>query len=362
MRGEEGRAEILERPSAGPAGHDEYQSIQCLRALAALMVLVYHVGTTLSVLHDGPVRPHWLTAGVDIFFVVSGFVMVVATRRRPIGRGRFLRARMARIVPLYWVATLLYAALLVLQRQGAPSLEELLKSLFFIFYTNPRTGEPTPLLVPGWSLNYEVYFYVMFAAVLWLSVARRILVLGAIFAFICMFRPLVPADDALLFRLTSPHPLEFVAGMALAYAASAAPRLPAWSGAILIAVAFAGLATIGTGLSRVLFFGPFAIAIVAGAVIAEPLFRMAVLGPLRRLGDASYSLYLTHPLVVTLLLPLLAPGTAVAGAAITMAIASIAAAFLSYHAFELPIAGLARGWIRGRRSDAPATEADRPSG
>lgn len=349
---------MLERPSASPGSSEDYQSIQALRALAALMVLVYHVGTTLSMLHDGPVRPHWLTAGVDIFFVISGFVMVVATRRRPVGPGRFLRARVARIVPLYWAATLLYAGLLILQRQGGPSLEELLKSLFFIFYTNPRTGEPTPLLVPGWSLNYEIYFYAMFAAFLWLSIGRRILVLGAIFAFICLFRPLVPPDDALLFRLTSPHPLEFVAGMVLAYVAPAAPRLPAWSGLVLIAAALVGLSTIETGLSRVVFFAPFSIAIVAGAVVAEPVFRAAALAPVRRLGDASYSLYLTHPLVVTLLLPLV-PALGVAASALLLFAASIAAAFLSYHAFEVPVARLARRWTgRGRR---PPTRVDRPS-
>ena len=106
-------------------------------------------------------------AGVDIFFVISGFIMVYTTMDREITPWSFMADRIARIVPAYWAATLgvFFLALV------APSLlqtshmqwGELFKSLVFVPFRKAN-GLVQPVLFVGWTLNYEMFFYLMFAA------------------------------------------------------------------------------------------------------------------------------------------------------------------------------------------------------
>ena len=123
----------------------------------------------------------WLfgQAGVDIFFVISGFIMWVTTHDRPTTPLRFMTNRIVRIVPLYWLITLAVAAMAF----AVPSLfrgvvltpEHVIKSLLFIPHYYP--GMPTrvwPLLLPGWTLNYEMVFYLVFAIALLLP--RRLMI------------------------------------------------------------------------------------------------------------------------------------------------------------------------------------------
>lgn len=101
-------------------------------------------------------HPSPLAGGVDIFFVISGFVMVMSTESRVITAAEFLRARLARIVPLYWAAlslTLVLIAVGVIERP-MPLSDELVKPYAFIFYQDAVTGTALPFLVPGWPLNY----------------------------------------------------------------------------------------------------------------------------------------------------------------------------------------------------------------
>ena len=148
-------------------------SIQILRALAALLVVFHHARYQIRDFEAFFYGGIWQSgqAGVDIFFVISGFIMWVTTHDRRTTPLQFLTNRIVRIVPLYWLLTLTVAAACLI----APSLfrgvvlapEHVVKSLFFIpdFYP----GMPThiwPLLLPGWTLNYEMIFYVVFAVAL----------------------------------------------------------------------------------------------------------------------------------------------------------------------------------------------------
>ena len=329
-----------------------YQSIQYLRAIAALMVLAYHVGQNVGLLDDGPVRPHWLAAGVDIFFVISGFVMVVSTEARPITAGRFLQLRMVRIVPLYWLCTLLFPLILLVRGQALPGWDEILKSLFFIFYTNPRSGDASPIVNVGWTLNYEMVFYLVFAALIAVPVRRRIAIMAVLFALICCARPFVPEDNGFLFRMTSPHPLEFVAGMAIGAGRVLLHRLPGWLGLAVMALALAGLATIDSPFSRVIHFAPFSALIVLGAAMSEPVWLRRPLGWMGRLGDASYSLYLTHALVLAAVEPLAVPPPLRLVVAAGIALLCVATAFLFFFGFERPFSRLAK-----RRLEAHARRA-----
>ena len=127
-------------------------SIQYLRASAALMVVVYHA------MMLAPVDFGIGAAGVDLFFVISGFILWTIARERPLTPLEFLKRRWIRVAPLYWTLTLAVAAIATFwpfvfgQFKATPS--HVLLSLGFIQHMNPD-GAPFPLIPVGWSLNYE---------------------------------------------------------------------------------------------------------------------------------------------------------------------------------------------------------------
>lgn len=138
-------------------------SIQSLRALAALAVVVVHAADGAAAnsgnRHFGEVASIG-AAGVDVFFVISGFIMYVTACSRPITPQRFLLDRFSRIVPLYWVATFLLMAVLVVGKAPIPDIRYLLASLALV------PVDPLPYLGVGWTLVYEMFFYALLAAAL----------------------------------------------------------------------------------------------------------------------------------------------------------------------------------------------------
>ncbi|MEI7432578.1 MAG: acyltransferase, partial [Betaproteobacteria bacterium] len=137
---------------------NQLKTLQILRAIAATSVVYYHVKCL----------PNFGSFGVDIFFVISGFVMSLIVANGE-STTRFAINRVARIVPLYWlltsavlVLTLFYPALF---DSTTADFYNYLKSLFFIPYYK-ESGYLHPMLTMGWSLNYEMFFY----ACIWLSV------------------------------------------------------------------------------------------------------------------------------------------------------------------------------------------------
>ena len=135
------------------------QSVQALRALAALLVVFEHV----DMAKVG-------AFGVDIFFVISGFVIAYVSRTDT--PARFMLKRLFRIIPLYWSATVLVFLVACLAPWALKSttndLGDLIKSLLFIPYMKD-SGAVQPVLFLGWTLNYEMFFYAIFAVsmVIW---------------------------------------------------------------------------------------------------------------------------------------------------------------------------------------------------
>ena len=149
----------------GPA--QMISNIQLLRGLAAFAVAFYHAGYVIP----GTVYSDFLA--VPIFFVISGFIMTHITR---VSSDYFLLHRLIRIVPLYWLATLAYAALVAViypvmgkHSDNVVTISTLLRDLFFI----PRLDDDGVLIFPvlsvGWTLNLEMYFYLIFAGALQIS-------------------------------------------------------------------------------------------------------------------------------------------------------------------------------------------------
>ncbi len=240
--------------------------------------------------------------------------MWVISARASIGPGDFLLRRAVRIVPLYWLTTLAVALLAVLSPTLFPVMKvttgHIVQSLLFLPHRDPN-GDPAPVIAPGWSLNYEVFFYLLFALALWAVARRRAAFASLVLLSLVLAGPLVDATDPVLAAYTDPMLLEFVAGLWLGVAWTS-PRLPGRVPGLLLlgagAAAFAAEQAIRLDATeqRALLWGPPAFAVVAGAVSAERAGLVLRASALARVGDASYSIYLVHGLMVSFAARLLA--------------------------------------------------------
>lgn len=254
-------------------------SIHYLRGLAAVLVCVFHIFSNVDFMpkHNGAI--HWMRGGVDIFFVISGFVMVQSTDSKDTSPKHFLLQRCRRIVPLYWIATL----------AAMPRVtgEWYLKicSLLFIPAMNPKIGMMQPVLEPGWTLNYEMFFYVLFAASLVLAREIRIYAVSGVFVALVLAGFIFDGGGIFGFYTRSII-LEFLFGMAIARFGIRLPIIAAPIGfAAMIAMQF-------FELDRLISLGLPAAVIVASFLSAED--RMPSWKWANFLGSASYSIYLFH--------------------------------------------------------------------
>lgn len=285
----------------------EIVGLQLLRGIAALMVVVFHLAPPLAQAWGiGAFPVALLAGGVDVFFVISGFIIWRTTAKPGVRPWPWWRARLVRIVPMYWLA--LVATLLVFALKGwaLPGPVETLKAFLFIPARNSATGEFTPFLVPGWTLHYEFFFYAVMGLLL-LVVPRRDARIGAIvllFGTLVALRRLADPADAIQFRYTSPLMFEFVAGILIArfHERFVLGRFAVPIGLASLALALLFLVGVSSRLypdsPRTLYFGVPALLAVFGTVCLEAPIARHVLQPLKALGDASYSLYLSHTLTM----------------------------------------------------------------
>ncbi|WHO73326.1 acyltransferase [Rhizobium sp. BT03] len=283
--------------------------LQYLRAIAALMVVYFHAILQLAKVNPAVDATAFVygETGVDIFFVLSGLVMWLTTSGRAVSPIDFARRRIKRIVPLYWLATLFSAVVALvapsLLKSTVFDLPHAIASLFFLPWANAADPSTiTPVVVPGWTLNYEMFFYLVFALLLPLSEARRIPAMFAVFAAILIACRLLPETTATRFY-GEPIILEFLAGAVLGWLYRQKVLLPnRWAWAAL-AIGFAFL-LINEALmppaSRFYAWGIPAIFIVYGAVSID-FSRLPVLTWLNYLGDCSYSIYITHAFTLAFL-------------------------------------------------------------
>ncbi len=346
----------------------QLSNIQVLRGIAAVMVLVYHIGNELSD-HGFPVSvPEGVgvgSAGVDIFFVISGFIMVHSTAAafaKPGASHLFLLRRIVRLVPLYWLVTSCMVASLALRAGTAALDRDTLKwaaaSYAFLFYPHVD-GDDFPFYAQGWTLNFEMVFYLGFAAVLWLrrSTALWALSIGFLALSVLGWFVVLPWPAT---RLTDSNSVEFVLGIVLAEVHARGFRLSARTA---IALASAGaivfaltIHSVDTWLpARGFVWGPPALAIVAAAALFVPQGGGVLRGALEALGDASYSLYLVHYAFFTGLAVLLARFRPIERFPVPLYCAlcfvgAIALAFAVHNFIEKPMTrGLDRGLGLSRR-------------
>jgi peptidoglycan/LPS O-acetylase OafA/YrhL len=326
-------------------------SVQYLRAVAAMSVVLYHVNLQITRMgHDGP-WPEFLSAGVDLFFVISGYIMWSTTAGKNVQPVVFWKRRILRIVPIYWLFTtiVLGVALLApgLLQTSKFDLLHTIASYLFIPYPSPVDGKMVPLLIPGWTLNYEMFFYVIFGTILFLPAPIRLVSISAVLLFLAAIPAFVSVHSPMLRFWLSPIILEFLIGILVAAAASLF-NIPAKTA---LSIAGVGLVLLlpsvfhwenVTPLSRFMLVGlPMGI-ILWGVVIFETSKGVSNIEPLKLLGDASYSLYLVHPLVLSALSQIwrkifIAGGGAVISFCIVSPIICAIAAVIAYRVIERPL-------------------------
>jgi exopolysaccharide production protein ExoZ len=283
--------------------HSNLATVQALRAIAALLVVAYHSlqAWTEHVMGE-PADNYWPngSAGVDIFFVISGLVMVISADRMAPDPGAwriFLRQRLVRIVPLYWIMTTAkVAAVLALPMLVGRTQLDLpyVVGSYLLLPVKDATGDFFPVLPVGWTLTYEMLFYALVAIALSLRVHVLAIAGPALAAFVLV--GVVGSLDGFANTIVA----EFLFGVLIGVAVGHGVRAPSSVAIPLLGLGFAVIlmGPVVSGVLRPITWGLPAACIVIGAVSLED--RLAPIVPrwLSDAGDASYSIYLTHGFIV----------------------------------------------------------------
>jgi exopolysaccharide production protein ExoZ len=347
----------------GP-GASRILSLQYLRGIAALMVVYFHASGQVQRLggHALPLE-NFGTAGVDIFFVISGFIIWVITSDGKTGPGSFIAQRITRVLPLYWAVTLFVSMVALV----APSLlistkfdfAHLLASLAFIPWPNPGFEGYFPVVIPGWTLNYEMMFYAVFTMCLFFPRRWRLAASVAILCALPLSRTLWPEYIFFTFY-TDPIIIEFAAGLVIgaAFTADTSTRLVVIAEAVVTGILLCVVASVSS-LPGVVVFGLPAALIVCGLVYIERNHGIPDSAGGRALGDASYSLYLTHIIVLPVFTRVwVAAALPIAGAFTPLFVfASIAGtvgvAWVTHRVIEVPLIATARRWTTKIKNISP---------
>lgn len=334
-------------------------SIQYLRAIAAWLVVVYHVTASVAVETGRPVTWALGAVGVDIFFILSGFLMAMIVDRGERIDWRFLVRRYVRIAPLYYVMTVMLFTMALAWPWMLNTVKadwwHLITSLLFL-PSGGINGGNQPILMLGWTLNYEMTFYLLvFAFVRWAG-DRRLIGLAFFLAAVVLAGRWLDEPGMVLRFYTDPIILEFALGI-IVYNVTYRARQAAERGWLYRIALAAGIVLLWAGTGgepkdwRFVVWGMPAALVVAGGL---HVFTAHV-GWLRKLGDWSYSTYLLHVYVIQALVKVILPAAGLSVSAplgVFLAAAPLVAlgSLVMYRWLEMPVMGwLARRPASGHR-------------
>jgi len=292
----------------GNRASKEYWTVRALRFVAALAVICVH-STFYTHERLAPGLPVYDQGahGVRLFFVISGFVMILSSERLATqARGwlTFAIKRILRIVPLYWLMLLLKIAMLLGTRNLAlhTKLDPIfaLKSFLFIPALD-LDGKIMPLHGVGWTLNFEMFFYLLFTIALLLRMPPVRFIAPVLVLCAALSLLVTPDWPVALQFYCNPVVVDFLAGMMIARWCQRGLVLPAGIAWALVAIGLLGLFlpilpdTHSLGPS--LLITAFSAATIVGAGALEPRIGTRLPSWAVFMGAASYSLYLIHPLI-----------------------------------------------------------------
>lgn len=282
-------------------------SIQALRAYAAISVMIGHA--ILEAYANWGITDHDFNefpfiAGVDVFFLISGFIMYITSRddfSKPGAMHMFLRRRLVRIVPLYWFFTsLMILTLLIVPGQVRTTELDLWSAITsYLFIPAERaSGRVAPVLSLGWTLNYEMFFYLCFAACMLFQKKLGLLLLVLSFIIFSIIGAIVEIPSVALSFWTDSIVLEFVMGVLVA---TQFQKLRSWANLAFSIITFiAGftllllLSNIDLEIPRFIRGGVPACLMLCGALLYPTKLDTGIPKFVLLLGDSSYALYLCH--------------------------------------------------------------------
>lgn len=341
----------------------ELVSIQLLRALASLLVLLAHLqikerqygNANALIWQDFRIG----SIGVDIFFVLSGFIIFYVAGRTPstgADAWKFMKNRFIRVLPLYWALSVIALIIFLTQPELVNKSSSKVTAIWESFLLIPTDNKL--LIQNGWTLSYEFLFYfAFFVAILLLPLRFRVqTLLLAAFSSVFIGVLIEPSSTFLRF-VTDDLLLEFAYGVLIAAIYQRLDFQTYFKATWGSAAAFAALTTVvflayvppAHGSLRGIHFGvPAALLVFAALALEKELSRLA---PLKILGDSSYSLYLSHVLT----LPAAGMIWVNLGLNATLSnmwlliylfIVSVGASIVLYQYFELPLTNLLRKRFR----------------
>lgn len=301
------------------------EGIQSCRGIAALLVLLFHT-TQLSQEKLGqPFLGNLFAfggAGVDFFFVLSGFIIFFVHQADVGQRDRlkpFLLKRLIRIYPLYWLITLAILPIYVLMPGFGYGYERDVVVIFKSLLLIPQ--QHFPVLIVGWSLSHEMLFYGIFSLAILLPLQRsKSLLLGWLLGTLILFLGDLSGafssnSNVLLQFIFNAHNLEFASGSLAAYLVLQNRPKSHHTFFLLLGTALFLIFGVAQAersliLSPILAYGiPSALIVLGVASLDLQRSRhqpnTLLSGLFTSLGDASYSIYLTHYLCLSGLLKLL---------------------------------------------------------
>jgi exopolysaccharide production protein ExoZ len=321
-------------------------SVQYLRALAVTLILFHHARVPANWLFDPFANLNLGSGGIDVFFVVSGFVMFVAAgHEKPLD---FCRRRIVRIVPLYWAAIAFFFLLSLCGGYMRPAgIGQIVESALFIPHYNPFYPHRLwPYVIQGWTLDYEMYFYAIFA--IGLALKRPLVFPILALAVVLIAANLISSDNAIVVFAREPAVLEFAAGLLIGklYSSREIRHLGFLAVIGFVLLLFSDF----TFRLGVLSAGIPAVLLLVGGLSLEPWLAKHEWRWLRLAGDASYSIYLFHPFPLFVLaflyqqLPLTGWPQFIGYVVLSIAVGTLSG-MLIYTFAEKPLLSLARSLI-----------------
>ena len=358
---------------------NKLSSLQALRAFAASAVVFFHA-VEASVRGQSPNSAEtilreiaWLGSfGVDVFFVISGFIMMYAHYDdfgKSRSSSRFLLKRLIRIIPNYWLLTALAATILIVAPQLSHfgrevDVQWVVASFLFVPWTS-SSGSPWPVLGLGWTLNFEMYFYLVFAIALLMTRRTAILAVCIFFGLSIALGFFIDRDNAFIAQATNWLLAEFVLGLFLGMLFLKGREIPDIFGALAIILCFTLLFlslflkenNAFQPMLRFVFFGIPAACLVAALTLTPFSKKFVPPRSVMLIGDASYSLYLTHVFTlpaVLLVLGGLPVSIQLWGTITVLLITSILVCLAFYFLFEKPSQRFLKSWLSdGFRGEKP---------
>jgi exopolysaccharide production protein ExoZ len=274
-------------------------SVQYMRAIAALMVVIHHSAWKGVQYSSDPLS--WFNvggAGVDLFFIISGYIMCITVDQKQIKISSFIKARILRIIPVYWVLTTLALIVFLVfpEKVNSSGGDINIIASYMLFPTEDKY-----LNQNGWTLSYEFLFYALFSFCLAVKTSYKYLIPVGMITALVFLGGLLNINNYQVNFITNPLLLEFCFGI-LAFYLSRRVKFESKYGLILIGISVLSIIFVNIShldYSRVIRYGVPALLFFLGMLIMEPIFKNnhsnILFKSLKAMGDSSYSLYLFHP-------------------------------------------------------------------